>query len=1347
MSHIFISYSRKDIDLAQKIVDSLAANNLDTWIDWKSIPKGEDWEQEIYRGVEEADAFLFLLSPDSVISEMCNKEIAHAVKNGKRILPIVIRDTDRKIIQPEINKRNWIFCREGQDDFSNAIEETRNTIHTDYEWLKYHTELQIKALQWEKKKDTSRLLRGKELQEAEEKLAKISGSADPQPNRVQREFILASRRHEDTQRRRLTLVLGTLVLFAFLAAFIALLQAKQAGANQLVAEARTSIGQQNYHLAGLLALEAENLSRDTGQGILASLPYMGPSIGTVIRSHDGIVSGLSWTLDNRLVSSSEDGTIKVWNMVTYDQDLVLGDTTSPYLSIAVSPNGLLASGNGNGIIELWNLSTGKIISEFYNNASPVLTLAWSHNGQLASGSEDGSVVIWKKDGGLFVEFHEQIDKITSVAWGTEDVLASTSLDGSVKIWNVTNHDRKDITSKQIGSPVKSFVWISDHVIAIGLENGKIILWDVLEAKQITLLDEHTGPVNSLAITNDGNLISGSGDGRVLIWNMETGRPQAVFHEYLQQSVTVVTPPLNGYVASGTDDGHIIVWDLETGQVMPTLKGHTDFVTTIAWSQNGRLASGSADGSIKIWNQGNWSLIQNLQGQFELPSYLKDSEFFSHIFLENGITTVAWSKDNILASGLDDGRVIVWSQQPDVPNILLNAHKTKVFRVAWSVDGQLASASEDGDMIVWDLIRRTPQAIFRFQDQDEYNFPLTDFAWSPDGKQIIAVKGGSVPPEFLEWDVFTGKSHKVDAMSFSLFRYRIKMIDWSTGGRMVAAIDDVLRSQEEYKYDENYKLIYIGTYADDILMWNNFPEQPYPMGDVHRKPPSAIAWSADGHRFATGSENGDVVIWYAEGGGPLLLPAAGLIPDSKGDYLRDETTGLPLYGKGHSGVVTSLAWSPDGQLASSSTDGTIIIWDENSKSPTIRLRNPGGAINSLAWSTNGQLSSGSSDGKVIIWDLQSKEPLLTFDSRPDVAKATNSDVMDIAWYHDDEIAASLKNGLVIVWDGKTYKQINPSAMRHGDDNQLDTVFSLAWSPDGHLTTAANTLYSNIILWDKNTWDKVIRIPGSTENGLSLGEMLYDITNVVWSTKGKLVTAEENGTIMVWDVGQQKPYLTFKSKDNQRDFNIEHGFHIAVSSDDRIASSGIKGYIEIWDVASGKRLKQLSEHQAGIKSMTWSPDERLTISYRNGQIIIWDKNLSHIETILQGHLSGVNEVAWSNDGHLASAGEDSFVRILPQSLTVPTCEWLARNFSQEEWEIYFSTRLLSGLGIDLVYVPGYRKTCPNLPSPDGAKLHFSISGSSLGWLIFIISLTILLLGITMFIFKRRSKSKRTLSSTKV
>jgi hypothetical protein len=59
MPHIFISYSRRDVDFVQKIVDALAANKLETWIDWKSIPKGEDWQQEIYRASKPQTLFSF----------------------------------------------------------------------------------------------------------------------------------------------------------------------------------------------------------------------------------------------------------------------------------------------------------------------------------------------------------------------------------------------------------------------------------------------------------------------------------------------------------------------------------------------------------------------------------------------------------------------------------------------------------------------------------------------------------------------------------------------------------------------------------------------------------------------------------------------------------------------------------------------------------------------------------------------------------------------------------------------------------------------------------------------------------------------------------------------------------------------------------------------------------------------------------------------------------------------------------------------------------------------------------------------------------------------------------------
>jgi hypothetical protein len=239
MSHIFISYSRKDLDFAQKIVNALAENKLDTWIDWKSIPKGEDWEQEIYRGIEEADAFLFLISRDSVRSNMCSKEIDHAVKNGKRIIPIVIRST-RLTTPLAISKPNWIFCREGRDDFDKAIEETHKTINTDYDWLKYHTELQVKALKWEQKRDTSRLLRGRELREAEQQLTEISNHEDPQPTKLQREYVLASQRSEIRTRRQITIGLVTGLAIMIMLSIVAWGQRNEAKSQQATAQAAST---------------------------------------------------------------------------------------------------------------------------------------------------------------------------------------------------------------------------------------------------------------------------------------------------------------------------------------------------------------------------------------------------------------------------------------------------------------------------------------------------------------------------------------------------------------------------------------------------------------------------------------------------------------------------------------------------------------------------------------------------------------------------------------------------------------------------------------------------------------------------------------------------------------------------------------------------------------------------------------------------------------------------------------------------------------------------------------------------------------------------------------------------
>jgi len=196
MTSLFISYSRKDAKIARKLTDAFEGQGLDFWIDWKGIPLTVDWWREITRGIEQADNFLFLLSPDSAKSKICRREIKHAVRNGKRLIPIVVRDVTPGEAPKELRGINWVFLRE-TDSFRRTFRKLITAIKSDYEWAQAHRQLQVKALEWDRtNQENSFLLHGKELLDAETQLA-TNSSKDPVPTDLQRDYVFNSRRLTD----------------------------------------------------------------------------------------------------------------------------------------------------------------------------------------------------------------------------------------------------------------------------------------------------------------------------------------------------------------------------------------------------------------------------------------------------------------------------------------------------------------------------------------------------------------------------------------------------------------------------------------------------------------------------------------------------------------------------------------------------------------------------------------------------------------------------------------------------------------------------------------------------------------------------------------------------------------------------------------------------------------------------------------------------------------------------------------------------------------------------------------------------------------------------------------------
>lgn len=174
---------------------TLEDKGFNAWVDWQDIPPSTDWLKEIFEAIEQAEIFIFVISRFSIESDICSREIEHAVANNKRIIPVVLDDIDSRKIAPHLASINWIFCREG-DKLSQVFEDLLSAIHVNYEWVKAHTRLQVRALDWDKKdRKPGYLLDGRDLAESEQWLNwSLAHGENPPPTKLQKEYIASSRK-------------------------------------------------------------------------------------------------------------------------------------------------------------------------------------------------------------------------------------------------------------------------------------------------------------------------------------------------------------------------------------------------------------------------------------------------------------------------------------------------------------------------------------------------------------------------------------------------------------------------------------------------------------------------------------------------------------------------------------------------------------------------------------------------------------------------------------------------------------------------------------------------------------------------------------------------------------------------------------------------------------------------------------------------------------------------------------------------------------------------------------------------------------------------------------------------
>jgi hypothetical protein len=111
---VFISYSRKDMAFARPLVAALTLQGAQVWFDQNDIYGGENWRQSIESGIKACGALVFIMSPNSLASEYCRKEVDFAQNLGRRIIPVCAAAFDPASVWFEISALHYIdFVKKG----------------------------------------------------------------------------------------------------------------------------------------------------------------------------------------------------------------------------------------------------------------------------------------------------------------------------------------------------------------------------------------------------------------------------------------------------------------------------------------------------------------------------------------------------------------------------------------------------------------------------------------------------------------------------------------------------------------------------------------------------------------------------------------------------------------------------------------------------------------------------------------------------------------------------------------------------------------------------------------------------------------------------------------------------------------------------------------------------------------------------------------------------------------------------------------------------------------------------------------------------------------------------------
>lgn len=572
--------------------------------------------------------------------------------------------------------------------------------------------------------------------------------------------------------------------------------------------------------------------------------------------------------------------------------------------------------------------------------------------------------------------------------------------------------------------------------------------------------------------------------------------------------------------TGDDDGALRLWSPRDG-THRAIPGHAGAVLRLGFSPDGTwIASSGVDGTVRFWN-------------------LSRSEGYVMQGHEGWIEALAFSADGRwLASGSRDRTLRVWHlpESATSPRLerVLSGHRGAISAVAFSVDARLlVSAGTDATVRLWD--RRSGRA----QLLRGPRAPIIAAGFDPTGTVIAAARDGEV----WSWDVTTWRGRL-------LGRHGAELSSMAIG-------DD--------------GAIIVGGKDGRVRRWSD--EHAVELG-ARASPVTALVPTAAG--ALAGHADGTIAL-YSIGPG-------------RGDRLL----------VGHRGAVGALGITTDGIL-SGSDDGDLRVWRREAGDHD--LRRGGAAIAGLAPTGAGTVVAGGADG-VAEMQRENADPTSRADL-PVTALAGAGELIvtgDAAgWLRATRGAGPLLEVQVpgaITWvgaradgsevaalsaDGELHRFGAGGERRESRCGPVEPAAAAGFGPGGALGVA--------------TWDGAISICDSRGRIVRSLEARGGVRDLAWSRDGAMLAAAgADGDVRIWRAGDTAPRLLRG--------HVDEITRVLFTTAGELVTSSRDGTVRLWDVSSGA-VAILRGHARGVTALTL--DGRAIVSGDSGGTVIFWRDL--------------------------------------------------------------------------------------------------------------------------------------------